>query len=296
MNNFDLIIVKPKLNKVKIIICIIIGLVIIASSAVLGIYVAKKNYSLKIAKENVENNTVEEQVIVEEKKTPLPTYTVETQANITNLYKNEEKIVYLTFDDGPSKTVTPLILDVLKQEQIKATFFMLGSRVELNPDIVKRTYEEGHYIANHGYSHVYSNIYTSSDTLLHEYNLTEQAIRNAIGIQEYNCHLFRFPGGSIGGKYKQIKAEIKPVLEQNEIAYLDWNALTNDSAGAKTKEAMIENLAQTAENKNTVVVLMHDAGDKILTYEVLPEVIKFFRDRGYTFGDMYNIMSKTKEN
>ena len=58
----------------------------------------------------------------------------------------------MTFDDGPSQTVTPVILDTLKKENVKVTFFLLGSRVELNPDIVKREYEEGHYIANHGYA------------------------------------------------------------------------------------------------------------------------------------------------
>jgi len=297
VNNFDLIVVRPKINKLKIAIFIIIGLIIVALFGMLGIYTAKQNYEKRISKYYEDAIEVKEKIKLSEKeKRKIPIYSLESQQAITNIYKNQEKVVYLTFDDGPSKTVTPLILDLLKQEQIKAIFFVLGSRVELNPDLVKRAYDEGHYIANHGYSHVYSNIYASTDSILNEYNATEQAIRNAIGVQEYNCHLFRFPGGSIGGKYNQVKSDVKPVLEQNQIAYLDWNSLTSDSAGAKTKETMLESLVQTTENKNTVVLLMHDAGDKILTYEVLPEVIQFFKDRGYTFGDMYNIMSKTKEN
>ncbi|MCI8486600.1 MAG: polysaccharide deacetylase family protein, partial [Clostridia bacterium] len=113
---------------------------------------------------------------------------------INNIYStSEEKRVFLTFDDGPSKTVTPLILDLLKQEDIKATFFVLGNRVEQNPEILKRIFEEGHYIANHGYSHKYSNIYTSIQSVLDEYNKTEQCIKTALKNEEYNSRVFRFP-------------------------------------------------------------------------------------------------------
>ena len=66
-------------------------------------------------------------------------------------------------------------------------------------------YEQGHYIANHGYSHVYSLIYTSPETVLEEFNKTNEIVKNAIGIPEFNSHLFRFPGGYVGGKYADIK-------------------------------------------------------------------------------------------
>lgn len=88
----------------------------------------------------------------------------------------------MTFDDGPS-SVTPKILDVLKQENVKATFFVLGSRVEKMPDMVKRMYEEGHYVASHGYSHVYEQIYSSPQFVLDEYNKTSELIKNAIGVR-----------------------------------------------------------------------------------------------------------------
>lgn len=300
--NLDLIEVRAKINKKKIIICVLIGILFVMLCVFSGMYFAKQNYNKKQVAQQEESFLIElneevEEGKVEEKKEEklLPVLTTDAQEYIKNIYHQPEKKVYLTFDDGPSKTVTPLILDLLKQENIRATFFVLGSRVELNPDIVKREYEEGHYIANHGYSHTYSSIYSSVDAILNEYNATQEVIRNAIGVSEYNCNLFRFPGGSIGGKYKQIKAEAKPVLEQNGIAYLDWNALTSDAAGAKTKEAMMESLITNIDNKNTIVVLMHDAGDKILTYEVLPEIIQFFRDRDYTFGDFYTIMRETKK-
>ncbi len=116
--------------------------------------------------------------------------------NIENIYHSETKRAFLTFDDGPS-AVTPTILEVLKQENVKASFFVLGSRVEAMPDIIKRIYEEGHYIANHGYSHTYSAIYSSPQAVLDEYNKCNEAVKKAIGKQEYNSHLFRFPGGLV---------------------------------------------------------------------------------------------------
>lgn len=202
----------------------------------------------------------------------------------------EEKRVFLTFDDGPSKSITPQILDLLGQENIKATFFVLGKNVHRYPEITKRAYEEGHFIANHGYTHSYSTIYASIDAILDEYNRTEDEIRNALGNAEYSSHLFRYPGGSTGGKYKQIKKEARLVLEGNEIFYLDWNALTKDAEGAKTSEAQLENLEGTVGEKSSVVLLMHDAADKQVTYETLPAIIAFFRERGYQFKNIYDVM------
>lgn len=220
----------------------------------------------------------------------LPDYTEKGKEKMNQLYKSKEKTVYLTFDDGPSRTVTPLILDVLKQEEVKASFFVLGSRVEFYPDLVKREYQEGHYVANHGYSHVYENIYATPQAVLDEYNKTENLIKEAIGISEYNSHLFRFPGGSNGGKYAEVKTQTIELLKQNNIEFINWNALTNDSAGANTKESLIQNLIETVGDKTNVVILMHDAGDKILTYEVLPEIIHYLKEKGYTFKNFYSIM------
>ncbi len=209
---------------------------------------------------------------------------------INAIYHSDEKRVFLTFDDGPSKSVTPLILDLLKQQNIKATFFLLGSRVEKNPQIVKRQYEEGHYVTNHGYSHVYSLIYESPQSVIDEYNKTEEAIRGAIGKPDYSSYLFRFPGGTSGGRHKNVKQEAKQILEQNGIAHIDWNALTADAEGKNTVEEMLEYAKQTIGNKNSVVILMHDASDKILTYEMLPHLINYLREQGYSFKNMYDLI------
>ena len=290
----DLVEITPrKLNIKKIIITVIIIILIIAM-CVLGVIAYKKTKKDKL---NNTENIIESKIMQKEKayvhlvefEEPKK-QTQDIREQISHIYHSDTKRVFLTFDDGPSKTVTPLILDLLKQENIKATFFLLGSRVELNPDIVKREYDEGHYIANHGYSHNYTNIYQTPQSVVDEFNATEAAIKNALGNQEYNSYLFRFPGGMPGGKHAQLKAEAAQILEQNGVAHLDWNALTSDAAGAKTCEEMLQNAISTIGEKNSVVILMHDAGDKILTYEMLPNLISYLREKGYEFKNMYDLI------
>lgn len=213
------------------------------------------------------------------------------QELIKAIYKSDEKQVYLTFDDGPSKNITPQILDVLKENNVKATFFVLGARVELYPDMLRREYEEGHYIANHGYSHEYSKIYENKDTTFQEYVDCENAIKNALNNQDYNTYLFRFPGGSSGGRYASIKSEATELFKQYGVAYTNWNCLTGDAEGKNTKEESIEEMIRTKGNQNSIILLMHDANDKKQTLEALPDIIKYFKDEGYTFKTFYEIFS-----
>ena len=272
-----------------IVVIIIVGLVIkenYRKSEFNNHYLAYKEQAEQAQKKQAELEELEKEKI----KEMLPQLTDEGRANLANIYHSETKRVFLTFDDGPSKTVTPQVLDTLKSEKIKATFFLLGSRVELEPDIVKREYEEGHYLASHGYSHVYSQIYASPQSVLDEYNKCISAIRNAIGQPEYNPHLFRYPGGYWGGKYAGVKKEALQLLEQNDILHIDWYALTSDAAGAKTTEEFISELDKTVPKHNSVVVLMHDAGNKTATANALPTIIKYFRDQGFEFENFYSII------
>lgn len=272
-----------------IVVIIIVGLVIkenYRKSEFNNHYLAYKEQAEQAQKKQEELEELEKEKI----KEMLPQLTDEGKTNLANIYHSETKRVFLTFDDGPSQTVTPKVLDTLKSEKIKATFFLLGSRVELEPDIVKREYEEGHYLASHGYSHVYSQIYASPQSVLEEYNKCISAIRNAIGQPEYNPHLFRYPGGYWGGKYASVKKEALQLLEQNDILHIDWNALTSDAAGAKTTEEFISELDKTVPKHNSVVVLMHDAGNKTATANALPTIIKYFRDQGFEFENFYSII------
>lgn len=203
---------------------------------------------------------------------------------------SNEKNIYLTFDDGPSPNITPQILDILKQYDVPATFFVLGSRAELYPDVLKREYNEGHYIANHGYSHKYSSMYSSVQSVIDEYNRTNLAIQNSIGNPNYNSFLFRFPGGSSGGPYNSLKQSAKKTLENMGIASTNWNCLTGDSEGVgRTKEQLLNRLYETAAPFDSLVVLMHDADDKKATVEALPEIIEHYKAEGYTFKNYYDI-------
>ena len=304
--NYYLLSVESTISRKKIKISIFLIVVItVIIATLLGIqfakYISDKNFIISL-NNNKENAQILEEKIKEEKQIAelerqnnvprVPVYTEKSIENYNNIYISDEKIAYLTFDDGPSRAVTPLILDKLKENDVKATFFVLGSRVRINPSLVKRTYDEGHYIANHSYSHVYKDIYVSKEALMDEYNRTEIAIREALGISEYNSHLFRFPGGSMGNnKYTKVKNEAKQLLQESGVFYLDWNSLTGDSEGKYTKEALLEHLHWTSEDKgNVLVVLMHDAPDKILTAETLQDVIDLLRNKGYEFRSFYNIM------
>ena len=102
--------------------------------------------------------------------------------------------------------------------------------------------------------------------------------------------MFRFPGGSAGGKYKKVKNEAKTLLEQNDIAYVDWNSLTNDSVGKPTYDSLIKDLKITSNGKNKIVVLMHDTGAKQLTADTLTEIIQYLKEQGYCFKNFYDIM------
>lgn len=298
----DLISIRRKYKNIRntIIIAFFVVLSIIFVILIREIYIKILNEEIYVAySKQYEQAVKDEQIKKEEKlakeeayrKARTPQLTEEGIQNLEDIYKStDSKKVFLTFDDGPSKNVTPIILDTLKSENIKATFFLLGSRVELNPTIVKREYDEGHYIASHGYSHVYSQIYASPQSVLDEYNRSVTAIKNATGNQNYNPHLFRFPGGFYGGKYASIKKEAKELLNQNGILNIDWNSLTSDAAGCTTQEEFLQEIEKTVGEHKKVVLLMHDAGNKMTTAESLPQIIAYFRDRGFEFDNFYSII------
>ena len=249
--------------------------------------------SKEFAKQIIEYNQQQQEEAKQkeiEKQAKIPKLTEQGKENIKNIYHTDKKVAYLTFDDGPSNN-THQILDILKQNNIKATFFVLGSQVEIFPETTNRIYNEGHYIANHGYSHKYSEIYQSPEQVLNEFNQCNQIVAKTINVPEYNSHLFRFPGGSVGGKYAELKKQAITLLEQNDILHIDWNSLTGDSEKVNpTEEYLMDNLQKTTEGKNSLVILMHDAQAKKITAETLPKVIEYLQQQGYSFESYYDII------
>lgn len=307
---------EKKLNMKKVLITIfviVLAFIIILASAIITIKANsnKENDKIIVSNENVNSKNIanstekkdtenvqntnstktnDKNTIKNNTHTTLPVYNPDSVQLIKDIYSSNEKNIYLTFDDGPSPNVTPQILQILKEEKVPATFFVLGSRVELYPNILKQEFEEGHYIGNHGYSHSYSSIYTSVDTVVDEYNRTETAIQNALGNSDFHSYLFRFPGGSSGGRYHSLKQEAKQHLNNIGIASTNWNCLTGDSEGGKrTVEQLLNRLNETAVGYDSYIILMHDADDKQTTADALRTIIQNYKQQGYTFKNFYEI-------
>lgn len=208
---------------------------------------------------------------------------------ITNLTNNNEKIVYLTFDDGPTTSVTPKILDILKNENIKATFFVIGKSVKSYPEIVKRAYNEGHYIANHSYTHNNSKLYKNTESFINEIKKTDEVIGKAIGINNYCSYIFRFPNGFITPIYKKEKEKALSSLLKMNYYYIDWNCLNNDSIKKYSNEQLLNNLKQSCKNKNTLIILMHDTKDVNDSSLVLKDSISYLKSQGYIFKNFYEL-------
>ena len=279
---------KEKLLMIIIMVLMIIGIIITWMNCIENMN-AKMEYEL--AYRQYQEKLLKEQEEAEKKRQEkLPKLTEQGLDNINHIYSSDSKRAFLTFDDGPSNN-TNKILDILNEKEVKATFFVLGSNVEQKPEVVKRMYEEGHFIANHGYSHIYENIYQSPQTVLDEYNRCNQLVRDAIGEQEYDSHLFRFPGGFVGGKYADIKNQANELLLHNNIAHIDWNALNGDSETKNpTIEFEMQRIQETVGDKKSVIILMHDSEAKKVTVDALPQIIDYLVGQGYEFKNFYEIL------
>lgn len=193
-----------------------------------------------------------------------------------------EKVCYLTFDDGPTKEVTPKVLEVLKKYNVKATFFCLGKMLEANRDIAKQEVSEGHLLANHSYSHEYKQLYATSESFMGEIDKTESLIADICGEEPFK--LIRFPGGSYNaGDHAAEKQVYKGKLKENGYYYVDWNCLNGDAESAlKSVDSLVSKVKATATEDN-IVILMHDAAAKTTTPQALGQIIEYLKSKGYTF-------------
>jgi len=186
------------------------------------------------------------------------------------------KVAYLTFDDGPTPYITSNILDILKENDIKATFFVIGRMAEENPGLLKREKSEGHIVANHTYSHNYKYIYSSTNNFLQDLKKGEVVVTSIIG--EHNKNLTRFPGGSFG------RTAYKQAIEKSGYHYVDWNCLNGDAEVATASVGrLISRFKETAQGQKELIILMHDAPGKSTTVQALPEIIKYLKANGYVF-------------
>ena len=195
-----------------------------------------------------------------------------------------DKVMYLTFDDGPSKNVTPQVLDILKKYNVKATFFIIAKNAEQNPDLLKRISQEGHAIASHSYSHDFDILYADTESFREEIRAARESLVNIVGEENFT-DIFRFPGGA----FREQRAEFKEVLIEENVPFVNWNCLTGDAETRNPIPAdLIEKAKKTAETagSDSLILLMHDAGAKQAAADALPGIIEHFQKEGFRFDTL----------
>lgn len=170
-------------------------------------------------------------------------------------YYFHPKTMYLTFDDGPSEENTSAVLDILKENNIKATFFVVGENVRKHPEVAKRIVEEGHTIGIHCNSHEYGKIYASVDSYLEDFQEALDAVYEVTGAE---VQLFRFPGGSINAYNMDVYEDIITEMTDRGYIYFDWNASLEDAVLKSDPEQLIENARESTLGRRKVVMLAHD--------------------------------------
>ncbi|WP_234122807.1 polysaccharide deacetylase family protein [Clostridium hydrogenum] len=194
---------------------------------------------------------------------------------------NGQKIAYLTFDDGPSLNNTPQILSLLKQNKINATFFLIGKNAEKYPSLVKEEVADGDAIGNHTYSHTL-NYKEGPNGFVEDVNKCDEILKSIVG-DKYDSKLLRFPGGSWDSKYLKLGA-FRNAIASAGYHFVNWNDLNGDAEhGLTPANDLYERVIKETGNKQVVVILMHDAAAKTTTVKALPNIIKYLKDKEYTF-------------
>lgn len=206
-------------------------------------------------------------------------------------YGSKDKVVFLTFDDGPSDKWTPSILNTLKENNVKATFFVVGTAVQKYPQIFKREIKDGHAIGNHTFSHDFHKIYVSPQNYINDI-IKNDLLLKSLGV---NTTITRAPAG------QKLPPQVEVWLRKNNLRNVMWDMTVDGFTVPREANYLVNHTIINFEHlkhKNHIVVLLHDsiAGPKAdskryaqisitrnATIQALPEVIKFFKDQGYTF-------------
>lgn len=211
--------------------------------------------------------------------------------------ETDKKIVYLTFDDGPYLYSTPKVLNILKENNILATFFLLGKESDEIAKVYKEEYISGHTLANHTYSHKISKKYTNSiylsvDSFINDVKKLENLLSKKF--DGYKTNIVRFPGGS--STAKGLKDGIKKELYNMNYGWVDWDLGTGDGNGTDKNDPNIafNNIFNNLKDKKIVVILMHDYS--ATTIKALPKIIEEFRKRNFVFLPLFYDSVKINKN
>lgn len=213
--------------------------------------------------------------------------------NTYNVMANEEplkKIVYLTFDDGPSPNNTDAILDILSKNNVKATFCVVGYNALRNPRTMKRLQYLNMGIIPHCNNHEYKDLYSSTEYYMNDLEKCINSINSVIG-EERKYNIVRMPGGSYNSICStDVLENIKCELKNRGINYLDWSVDSGDASASQVSVEIIKNNINKQAGTSTVeVVLMHDLENKITTRNSLQDVINKYRNLGYEFKTLNEI-------
>ena len=191
-------------------------------------------------------------------------------------------VICLTFDDGPS-SVTPEVLDVLKENNIKATFFILDYS-EQSKSMIQRIIDEGHTLAIHGMSHDYSKIYASAEATLENFTSLQKKIKKDFN---YDVKYVRFRGGAsntISRNYCEgVMTEAVKKVQEESLEYYDWNVDVDDAGSARTPSEIYNNFVDGILPGVENIVLMHDGEGHMPTAKALQEIINYAKENGYVF-------------
>lgn len=268
---------RRRLQRKKRIRTLVFAAVIIIIITALGVLVNSKRKKT----EDFSAVSAEAQVVYP----PAPEKTADILESIPD--NDGVKTAYLTFDDGPTTSVTPEILDVLRRYDVKATFFMVGSLIEKNTAMAYRVYSEGHTLANHSYRHNYSYLYENGENFMSEINTTHELITKVAGRGDYP-KIFRFPGGSYNsGSYGEVKQTYKELLKNEGYRFCDWNCLSGDAEyKSPDVSTLLARVKSSSKGKEDLVILMHDSATKKINIQALPKIIEYLLSEGYTFSTL----------
>lgn len=194
---------------------------------------------------------------VERRKLNLAEYQQQIAGGIVQgiAYYFHPKTMYLTFDDGPSEENTRKVLEILRERNIKATFFLVGENVRQHPEVARQIVAEGHTIGIHCDNHDYDDLYESVDSYVDDFEKARQTVYEVTGVE---TSLFRFPGGSVNAFNKKTGNAIIREMTKRGYIYYDWNASLEDAVKNPDPEQLIENGVSTTLGRKKVVLLAHD--------------------------------------
>lgn len=271
---------KKRVKRIK---KIIVGtaIVLLLLPTIMCLFLLVKVHSLEKQIETITKVSDSGVVKAQEKKvktTKAPKKASTAEPTIKPTDDTTTKKVYLTFDDGPGSQ-TGKILDILKKNHVKATFFVTGKEDASSKKIYQRIVKEGHTLAMHSYSHIQDVIYDSKEAFEKDLKQINRCLYEATGV---HTKFYRFPGGSSTQNTSLSIQNFIDVLKKNHYLYLDWNVISPDINNANaTKEQVVTGVMQGVDAYDTAVVLMYDVADKPMTVKALPSIIKQIKAKNY---------------